>query len=238
MDNSSYAALTRQTGLLREMQTVANNIANASTTGYRSEGVMFAEYVHSTGIGESLFMAVAHGRWTDRAQGPLNRTGGRFDFAVEGAGFFLVQTPRGNMLTRAGAFSRNQAGDLVTPEGHALLDAGGTPIFVPPDARDVELAADGTLSAGGRPLTRIGLFQPIDPADLQHRSGTLFATSSGTEPAVEAGRILQGFLEGSNVDPMTQVARMIEVQRSYELGQSFLEREDERIRNVLSTMGR
>ncbi len=238
MDNSTYTTLTRQSGLLREMQIVANNIANSATTGFRSESTLFAEYVHPIGTGKSLSMAVADGRWTSREQGPLERTGGRFDFAIEGTGLFMVQTPQGEMLTRAGAFTPNEAGELVTPDGHLLLDAGGAPIFVPPDARDVELAADGTLSAGDRPLTRIGLFRPADPMDLQHRSGTLFEAPGGIEPVIDGGKIIQGFVEGSNVDPISQVARMIEVQRSYELGQRFLEREDERIRDVLRTMGR
>jgi len=236
MDNAGYTTLTRQAGLLREMQAVAHNIANLSTTGYRGEGVIFAEYVQSTGAGASLSMASADVRNTDLAQGPLTQTGGRFDFAIEGPGFFLVETPTGPRLTRAGAFTPNEAGELSTPDGYRLLDAGGAPVFVPPDASDVTLASDGTLSANGRALTEIGLYQPADPADLTRQSGTLFDAPGGTEP-VFGSVVLQGFVENSNVDPIWEVARMIEVQRSYELGQSFLEREDERIRAVLRTLG-
>ncbi|MHC0051966.1 flagellar hook-basal body complex protein [Actibacterium sp. D379-3] len=237
MDNAGYTTLTRQTGLLREMQSVANNIANISTTGYRGEGVVFAEYVQITdGPGGSLSMATANVRKTDLQQGPLTQTGGTFDFAIEGPGFFLVETPQGDRLTRAGAFTPNEAGELATPDGHRLLDLGGAPIFVPPDADGVSLAADGTLSAGGRALSQVGLFQPADPADLTRETGTLFATRAGTEP-VEEGVIVQGFLENSNVDAVSEVARMIEVQHAYQLGQSFLEREDERVRAVIRTLG-
>lgn len=237
MDNAGYTTLTRQAGLLREMQAVAHNIANLSTTGYRGEGVIFAEYVHPTGEGASLSMATADVRKTDLAQGPLTQTGGTFDFAIQGPGFFLVETPQGPRLTRAGAFTPNEAGELATPDGHRLLDAGGAPVFVPPDAGDVTLASDGTLSANGRAITEIGLYQPADPTSLTRQSGTLFNTEGETEP-VFTSVILQGFVENSNVDPVWEIARMIEVQRSYELGQSFLEREDERIRAVLSTLGR
>jgi flagellar basal-body rod protein FlgF len=237
MDNAGYTTLTRQAGLLREMQSVAHNIANISTTGYRREGVIFSEFVHDTGAGApSLSMAAANARQTDLQQGPLTQTGGAFDFAVEGPGFFLVETPQGERLTRAGAFTPNEAGELATPDGHRLLDAGGAPVFVPPDADDLSLAADGTLSAGGRALTQIGLYQPGDPADLTHEAGTLFAFNGEIEPVLD-GVILQGFIENSNVDAVAEVARMIEVQHAYELGQSFLEREDERIRAVLRTLG-
>lgn len=237
MENAFYTTLTRQAGLLREMQTVANNIANISTTGFRGEGVIFAEHVMALdGEQDSLSMASAVGRHIALQQGALTQTGGSFDFAIEGEGFFLVQTPDGEALTRAGHFLRNENGELVTPDGHFLLDGGGAPIFVPPDARNVALASDGTLSADGRPLTVIGLWQPVDPTELRHQAGVRFTAESGVEPAPPA-TLLQGFLEESNVDPIAQIARMIEVQRSYEAGQGFLDREDERMRSFLRTVG-
>lgn len=237
MDNSGYTTLTRQTGLLREMSVVANNIANLSTTGYRAEGLIFAEHVRALDNEPGgLSMASAEGRVVSAQQGTLSQTGGVFDFAIEGDGFFLIQTPEGEALTRAGAFIRNETGDLVTPDGHYLLDGGGAPVFAPPDARSISLAQDGTLSADGQPLTVIGLWQPVDPNDLSRRAGVMFDAPGGIEPT-ENGRVLQGFLEGSNVNPVTQIARMIEVQRAYEMGQSFLDAEDQRVRDFLRTAG-
>lgn len=239
MDNAGYTALTRQSGLLREMTSVANNIANASTTGFRREGVIFSEFVAAMDHGDpSLSMAHANVRRTDLEQGTLTQTGGTFDFAIEGPGFFMVEGPAGPLLTRAGSFTPNAAGELAAPDGARLLDAGGAPVFVPPDARSVALAADGTLSAEGRPLTQIGLVRPADPNDMTHRDGVRFAAPGGIEPVLEGAAILQGFVEGSNVDPVIEITRMIQVQRAYEAGQSFLEREDERIRAVLTAMGR
>jgi flagellar basal-body rod protein FlgF len=236
MENTLYAALSRQSGLLREMDVVANNIANISTTGYRREGVIFSEFVRDTGAGEpSLSMAAARVRDTTLLQGALTQTGSPFDIAIEGPGFFLVETPDGDRLTRAGSFSRSAEGELVTSDGFRLLDEGGAPVFIPTDAGSVALAEDGTLSADGLPLARIGLWQPSDPIDLARQDGVLFAAPGGVEAAVE-GRVLQGFLEASNVNPVSEIARMIEVQRSYELGQGFLEKEDERIRLVLRTV--
>lgn len=237
MEAAVYTTLGRQSGLMREMQVVANNIANLSTAGYRREGVVFAEHVVRMDQGASLSMAHATGRHIDLRQGSLTQTGGTFDLAIQGEGFFLIETPEGQRLTRAGSFTPNATGELVTMDGNRLLDAGGAPVFVPSGAGPVAMAADGTLSAGGQPLGRVGLWQPVDPKDLTHRSGTLFAAEGGVEPAEEA-TVMQGFLEDSNVNPVTEIARMITVQRAYEAGQAFLDREDARVRGVIQALGR
>ena len=131
MDVPGYTALTRQSGLMREMQAIANNIANASTSGFRREGVIFSEYVNRLDGAPSLSMARASARNIDLTQGELSDTGGSFDFAIEGEGFFLVETPRGNRLTRMGSFTPSAEGELVNPDGYRLLDQGGAPVFVP-----------------------------------------------------------------------------------------------------------
>jgi flagellar basal-body rod protein FlgF len=234
MDNAVYTTLTRQSGLMREMQVLANNIANAATTGFRQEGLIFSEYVKQIQEGPSLSMASASTRHTSMLQGGLTQTGGPLDLAIEGEGFFLIDTPQGQRLTRSGHFSASAEGDLVTADGHRVLDVGGAPVFLPPDASDLTVAADGTLSAGGIPLTQIGVMRPVDPSTLTREGGVLFKTDAGIEPA-DNSKIFQGFLESSNVDPIGQIARMIEVQRAYEMGQSLMEREDERIRSSIKT---
>lgn len=236
MDNAGYAGLTRQTGLMTQMTLLANNVANASTTGFRAETAIFSEVVRGTGPGgESLSMGAARVRETVMTPGALDQTGGPFDLAVEGDGFFMVETPSGERLTRAGHFMPNEAGDLVTPDGHRVLDAGGAPVFVPQGLGPVSVAPDGTVSAGGQPLTQVGLFAPRDPAGLVREGGTLFEAPGGVDPA-EGARVLQGFLEGSNVQPVLEIARLIEVQRAYELGQGLLEREDERVRKTIQAI--
>ncbi|SNX69726.1 flagellar basal-body rod protein FlgF [Cereibacter ovatus] len=236
MDAAGYTTLTRQSGLMREMQSVANNIANLSTTGFRREGIVFAEHVRRLDGDPSLSMAHASARQIDLSQGGLNRTGASFDFAIQGEGFFLIDTADGQQLTRAGSFTPSPEGELVDADGNQLLDEGAAPIFVPPDARNVMLASDGTLSADGQPIGRVGLWQPVNPLDLRHQGGTRFAAEGGVEPA-DGATLIQGALEESNVEPVSEIARMIEVQRAYELGQTFLDREDERIRSTVRTLG-
>lgn len=238
MDNAIYATLTRQSGLMKEMGVVANNIANANTTGFRREGVIFAEHLGALDRrGATLSMAHARGRLIDLRQGVLTQTNGTYDLAIEGEGFFAVETPEGNRLTRAGAFIPSAEGELMTAEGYRLLDEGQAPILIPPGASAVNIGPDGTLSANGIPFGRIGLFTTPEGARLDHRGGTLFQLDGDPEPLEEAS-LRQGFLEESNVDPVFEITRMIEVQRAYELGQSFLDREDERIRSAITSMTR
>lgn len=238
MENATYTTLTRQSGLLREIQVLAHNIANLSTTGFRREGLLFSEYMRNLdGEEEPLSMAAANAHQTYLTQGAVTMTGGTLDLAIEGDGFFLIETPQGERLTRAGHFSTDASGEMVTPDGYRLLDLGGAPVFIPADAGPISIARDGTVSAGGQPLAQIGLVQPEDPATLTRASGTLHAASGPVLP-VEGGVVLQGFLEESNVNPISEMARMIEVQRAYEAGQKFLDREDERIRSVVQTLGR
>ncbi|WP_375229540.1 flagellar hook-basal body complex protein [Roseobacter sp. S98] len=235
MENTGYTTLTRQSGLMREMRIVANNIANAATSGYRQEGMVFSEYVQSIDGGSSLSMGQGNSRHTSLVQGALTQTGGTFDFAIEGDGFFLIGTPDGERLTRAGSFSPNAAGDLVTPDGYQVLDPGGAPVFVPAGVGDIAVAPDGTISAEGNPIGQIGVVRPLDPQQMVREDGVMFRADSGFEPA-EDSNVLQRFVENSNVDAISQITRMIEVQRAYELGASFLEAEDERVRQALKAL--
>lgn len=235
MDSTGYIALTRQHGLMREMQVVANNIANAATIGYRQEGVIFSEYVQRVDDAPSISMGQGNVRQTIFDQGALQQTGGTFDLAIEGNGFFLIATADGERLTRAGGFSSNAVGDLVNLNGQPVLDAGGAPVFVPPDATNIVISPDGTISADGNLVGQVGIVTPVAPSDMVREGGVMFRADAGFEPA-ENARVMQGFVEASNVDPIGQIARMIEIQRAYEMGQNFLDSEDDRVRRAMDAI--
>ena len=234
MADGIYPTLGRQAGLLREMDVIAQNVANANTTGYRAEGLVFAEHVVAGKAGPSVSFAHATGRATRFEQGGMERTGGAFDLAIQGEGYFLVDVAGEPHLTRAGAFLAGPDGGVQTPQGHALLDEGGAPVFVPEGAGAVRVAPDGTVSADGQPLARIAVVMPDDAGAMTRRAGTLFAADAYAP--VEAPSVAQGFLESSNVDPVLQVARMVAVQNAYQMGQGFMDREDERMRSMLRLM--
>jgi flagellar basal-body rod protein FlgF len=236
MDNAVYVALGRQAGLRDEMRLVANNIANISTTGFRRETTLFSEVVSRLAVeGGSVSMSRARIRVTDFAPGPSGATGGALDLAIDGPGFFRVETPQGERLTRAGAFMRRPDGVVATVDGHALLDAGGAPVVLPAGVGEISVTPDGAVVADGRPVARLGLSVPQDPTDLVRETGQLFRAEGPLDPMEP--RLRQGFLEGSNVAPVDELARMIAVQRAYEAGQRALDQEDERVRNALRTLG-
>ncbi|WP_298437092.1 flagellar hook-basal body complex protein [uncultured Jannaschia sp.] len=237
MADGIYTTLGRQVGLLREMDVIAQNIANAATTGFRAEGLVFSEHVtKAPDGGPSVSFALADGRHVRREQGALEGTGGALDLAIEGDGYFLVDVGGTPHLTRAGAFVAAADGGIVTPEGHPVLDAGGAPVFVPPGTSDIHVGRDGTLSADGAPLAQIGVVRPDAPDAMRRGAGTTFVADGYV--AVEAPSIQQGFLEASNVSPVMQIARMIAVQNAYEMGQGFMDREDQRMRSIMRLMDR
>jgi flagellar basal-body rod protein FlgF len=234
-DSLAILAINRQRGLRAELTTIANNIANLDTTGFRREGVLFAEHVHAGG-GESVSMADLQARFASAAPGEVTITGGALDIAIVGEGYFAVETDEGPMLTRAGHFLRSEAGALVTPDGAAVLDAGGTPIALPPEGGPITVGRDGTVSADGAELARIGVFTA--PPEAMTRIGrTAFEVAGeGFEPVAEP-ELLHGALEGSNVDAIAEIARMIEVTRAYEAVQGLIRDDDERIREMIRTLG-
>jgi flagellar basal-body rod protein FlgF len=236
MDSAlTYLALNRQIGLGNEMTVIANNVANLATTGFRREGVVFAEFVQAAAPGDSLSMADLRGRFASDRPGEQTLTGGRLDIAIAGEGYFAIQSGDEVLLTRAGAFQRSPDGLLVTPDGAPVLDDGGGPIFVPPESSSLEVARDGTISVDGEPIGRIGVVT-APAVSLSRAGGTAFRSSEGVAP-VEIPRLLQGALEGSNVDPILEIARMIEVTRAYEQTQGLLEDTDERVRGTITRLG-
>ena len=234
MSNAIYAALARQTGLMNEMQAVANNLANSSTTGYKSDRAIFAEFLSRVGGDlDDLSMGGLAAHAFDLEQGGLRFTGGKFDLAIQGEGFFLVETPQGQMLSRAGHFQLNAESELVDSAGNKILNAGGSAITIPEEARILSIGPDGTISADGQIVDQVGVVIPN--GQLERSGNTTFLAPDGFQQAEEPV-VVQGALEQSNVSPVLEVSRMIEVQRAYEAGQALIEREDERISRFISTL--
>ncbi len=217
MQDSLYVSLSSQLALEKRLNTIADNVANASTVGFRATGVKFEDVVSGTGQ-RSVAFASAGDTFLSGAHGAMQETGNPFDFAVQGDAWFGIQTPSGTIMTRDGRFSMNENGELLSIEGHPVLDAGGAPIQLDPRGGAPKVGADGGLRQGDRQVAAIGLFN-FDPGINFTRYGNSgIVPPRQPEPITDRSDIgvAQGFLEQSNVNPITEMMRLIQVQRAFE----------------------
>lgn len=237
MDNAGYIGLSRSAGLSRELTTIANNIANISTNGFRREGAVFAEHLKALENNDpSLSIATMTRRFVDLSQGDITSTDNPLDFAIEGEGFFVVETANGQRLTRDGAFSLNAEGELITSTGARVLDNSGGALAIPQGVTAINAGNDGTIFADGQAVGRLSVVT-ADPAYLSRDGDNVFHAENGFE-AMENPMVRQNALEGSNVNPVTELARLIEVQRTYESSRNFMQQENDRIMRTVQTLGR
>ncbi len=240
MQSINYIALSQQTALRRQMDVIANNIANASTPGYKAQHTLFSEYLAKTQNGTPISYVQEKGIGTDFAQGPMQQTGADFDFAINGEGFFTVGSAIGNRYTRAGHFVLDENGQIITSRGDPLLSDGGAPIVVPSAAKDISVTKTGTILADGAPIGKIGLVKFDQPNMLVPDETGMLALPEGlalTPQTVDQPDISQGFLEQSNVQSVVEMTSMMQVARSYESTQKIIEREDDRVRQLIRRLG-
>jgi flagellar basal-body rod protein FlgF len=224
MQNALLVGLSRQVALSRELDVVANNIANVNTTGFKAEGSIFEEYLNSNARADTSGSRVSfvrdRGTWHDLSAGPVEKTGNPLDVAVDGNALLVVQTPRGERYTRNGAFQINAQGQLVTSEGNPVLGEAGPITFQPTD-NQVSISADGTISVregNNKTDSQRGTLRMVSVANaqnLQKDGGSTFSVAGETPQATKASRIVQGTIEKSNVRAVVEMTRMIEVTRSY-----------------------
>ena len=242
METPTYVALSRQTALLRQMDVVANNLANMTTPGFKVESEVFTTVpIRSQTFGNPRKLAYVQDFATARdfSTGPITPTGNDLDVAIQGPGFFAVQTPEGPRYTRLGHFELNAAGQLVTKQGYPVL-AGGAPVTINPDDGPVQIAADGTISADrtqqGNAQVVYGKLDVVDFLDrttLVPQEGVMFRTDAPPIAVAQPG-VAQRMLEQSNVQPVKELTSMIWVQRNYESVQRFLDGEDDRMRRAVN----
>lgn len=242
MENTITIALTRQGTLRRQMDIIANNIANMNTNGYKAERMMFVEHlVRSRGgervLGEKLAYVRDVASWRDTAEGGLESTGKPLDVAIQGDGFFAIETPVGERYTRSGRFTVNDAGQLVTSDGHGVLAEGGAPIFFSPADKNITIAGDGTISTENGPLGRLRVVRFESNQNMEMVAGGLLTTEDPPED-VAAPRVVQGMVEGSNVQGVVEMTRMIHVHRAYDGARRLIQGEHDRIRKMVEEYAR
>ena len=243
MDNALYVGLSRQILLRREMDIIANNIANMDTTGFKVESLMQktdpAEPAVTLGGPRPVKFVAADGVARDFSQGVLNTTGAPLDMAIEGQGLFQIQTPAGPRFTRDGRFTTDPTGRLVTQSGAAVLDAGGGEILIDGEKGHVAIGGDGVMSQGAEQIGKIGVYSFANLGALEKTGDNLYRNASNLQPqpAAEA-RVRQGMLEGSNVKSILEITRMVEVSRAYEQTAKLMDSEADLSRRAVERMGR
>jgi flagellar basal-body rod protein FlgF len=232
MDNILYVGLSQQTALQRQMDVVANNLANMNTTGFKRESVLFQQYVKdgadATASGSSeddIAFVFDYGVARNFSPGAYIQTGNSLDVAVTNKGFLMVEAENGDtMYTRNGHMSIMEDGTLVTSSGHPILDDGGAPITITAADRQITIAKDGTVSGKQGIIAKLGIveFAPQDEPSLEKGGESLFTSTATPQPAV-AAQVLQGMVEGSNVEPIKEMTSMMQISRTYQRTAKMLE---------------
>ncbi len=241
MENAQLISLSRQVALQRQMDMLANNMANVNTTGFKAEQMLFEEYAmpvasHRGFSGQDQTLSYVQDWATiqDFAAGPMVQSGGDFDVAIMGDGFFAVQTAGGERWTRAGAFQLNNTGTLVDLSGNPVLGEGG-PIQFGPEETDIAIAADGSISSSAGPKGKLRVVEFEEPQELIRQGSNLF--SGGTPIANVNSTVMHGFVERSNVSGVAEMSEMIRVTRTYESIASLAQKQDELRRNAIQRLG-
>jgi len=229
MENASLIGLSRQIALQRELDVVANNIANVNTNGFKADTEIFQEYLMPVARSNSfrgsdarLSYVQDRATWQDFGQGPLQQTGNPLDVAIDGNAFLAVQTARGERYTRNGALQINATGQIVTSEGDAVIGDNG-PLQIQTGDHDISINPEGTISVRNGANTTISqirgklkLVSFTQPQLLQKDGSSNFVAPANAQqvPPTKV-RVIQGAVEKSNVRSVVEMTRMIEVSRTY-----------------------
>jgi flagellar basal-body rod protein FlgF len=226
MDSGYYAACTALASRTQALDTIANNLANASTAGYRAQHNIFSSVLADAGQGSTSPLnqaindyGIMGGTTLDLTQGSLQKTGNDLDVAIQGPGFFAVQTAHGTTYTRNGGFQVSAKGQLVTANGDPVMgDKGAIAILPGP----VSISADGTISSNGAVAGKLKVVEFAPGTQLTGTGDSYYNVPSGSETAATHSTVQQGMLENSNVNPVTSMVELITAQRSAEMMQRAL----------------
>lgn len=238
MQDGLYVSLSAQMALEKRLTTIADNVANMSTVGFRATEVRFNDVV--TGVGRNAISFASAGEtYLSTRSGSMRETQSPFDFAIQGDAWFGIDTPAGTVMTRDGRFTMNDSGQLITHEGYPVLDAGGAQIQLDPRNGPPEVGRDGVIHQNGQLVSSIGLFT-FSPGENFQRFGNSGVIPNGApEPAVDRSNvgIAQGFLEESNVNPVQEMTRLIMVQRSFEDAMALTRQTETSVDDAVKTLG-
>jgi flagellar basal-body rod protein FlgF len=244
MENALLIGLSRQTALAREFETVANNIANVNTNGFKRRASLFSEHLMPLAKANEfrrqdrdVSFVIDRGSWLSAESGAIEPTGQPLDIAIKGQGFFVMQGPNGQeRYSRDGAFTVNAAGQLVNLAGKPVMTTQG-PLSISPGETDLKISPDGSISssAGPRGRLRIALF--ADVGQLKNEGASEFSGDGAREALAAEVSLETGAVERSNVKPVLEISRMIEISRAYASIAQMMQRTDDLRRNAVQRLG-
>lgn len=236
MENSIYLALSRQNVLRTNMDIIANNVANMSTSGFRGQNTLFREMVEDPRYNDDpLSFVTDYGQYQITDPGPMQQTGNPLNVALTGDGFMGVQQPDGKVAyTRDGNFQKRADGTLVTASDFPVMGQGG-PIQIPASSTEVLIDEKGVISDQNGQIGQLMVVEFKNVQDLEPVGNNLYS-SPAPGIAAEKTTVSQGYIEGSNVKPVVEMNRMIETLRDFQSTQKLLETEHDRLRSAIQKL--
>jgi flagellar basal-body rod protein FlgF len=237
MQSGLYVTLSAEVALEKRLTTVASNVANMNTAGYRADGVSFAALLSQA---DKPVAFVSPGdTYVSRRTGDMIRTDNPLDVAVQGDAWLAIQTPQGTAYTRDGRMRILASGELQTLDGNPVLDAGGSSMIIDPTAGAPQIAGDGMMTQGGRQIGALGLFSIDGTAKLTRASNSSVIPDRPAAAVLDFGSngFAQGFVEGSNVDPVAEMTKLIMIQRTFDSVSSMNQENEASLNDAIKTLG-
>ena len=240
MENPLYIGLSRQVALRRQLDVVANNIANMNTAGFRGERMLFEAAMERGGMkpSDKIAFTIDRATFTDFTAGGLKPTDNPYDVALDGDGWFQVQTPDGPRYTRDGRMRRDVDGQLVNANGFPYLDDNQQPIVIPADRSRMEIGTDGLVSADNEMIARLRVVRFESPQALAQTGDMLFDAGDAQPLPAPDARIVQGKVEQSNVQAIAEMSRMMELTRDYQSVTRMMDDGQELLRSAINRLGK
>lgn len=241
MQSGLYVSLSSQIALERRLTTIADNMANANTVGFRATDVKFDQVLSNTqnDIGAKVAFVSQGNDYLSERQGELSQTGNNLDFAVRGDAWFAINTPVGKVLTRDGRFTLSETGELMSSRGYPVLDAGGAPIQVQRDGGPLRVGRDGNIYQNEKLVGSIGLFgADLAQGFVRYENSGVIPTQTA-QPIVNSNSVgvMQGFLEQSNVNGIGEMTQLIQVNRAFESISSLMKDSEASLDEAIKTLG-
>jgi len=238
VQSNYYVTLSAQVALENRLTSVANNLANANTVGFRSENISFESLVSRKGDTPVTYVTTGTSHLS-RQSGSLANTGNPLDVAVLGNAWIAIKTPTGTAYTRDGRMRMLPDGNLQTINGFPVLDVGNSAILLDSSGGDVNISQDGMISQQGRPIGAIGLFTMDPKAKLTRFENSGVTTDKPATPVLDFNNngVQQGFVENSNVSPVLDTARMMMISRDFEAVTNAMTTTEASQKDAIKTLG-